>query len=50
MCVYRLNTRYINKNKPNLTKHICQFNNIRTIKVEKIIWEIGMCLEDKEVK
>ena len=35
MYVYRLTTRYINENKPKLTKHIRQFKNIRTINVEK---------------
>ena len=34
MYVYRLTTRYINKNKPKLTKDIHLFN-IRTANIEK---------------
>ena len=33
--VYRPTTRYINKNKPKLTKDIRPFKNIRTTNMEK---------------
>ena len=35
MYVYTLTTRYINKNKPKLTKDIRLFKNIRTANMEK---------------